>query len=176
MTDELVTVATFDTPTAAGFMRSQLEAEGIRVYTANEEVVGLAWHLGNAVGGIKLQVVEDDAQRAISILEEVEDDTPITSEEWQREEFDDSVGAGVADEEDARREAPIDELARRALRSALFGLLILPLQLYSLWLLVQIARENVPLGSSNQRRMLMAGVLDMYVVVVGILFLHFVFS
>ena len=62
MSDKLVTVATFGTPTEAALVRNQLEDQGIRVFLADEATVGMAWILGTAVGGVKLQVVEHDAE------------------------------------------------------------------------------------------------------------------
>ncbi|MEQ9066942.1 MAG: DUF2007 domain-containing protein, partial [Gimesia chilikensis] len=64
MSNDFITIATTSTPTEASLIRNQLEAEGIRVYLSDEEAVGMAWYLGNALGGIKVQVASEDADRA----------------------------------------------------------------------------------------------------------------
>ena len=58
MAGKMVTVATFDMPTEAHLAKGLLEANGLAAFLADELTVGVAWHLSNAVGGIKLQVAE----------------------------------------------------------------------------------------------------------------------
>lgn len=66
MSTELVTIATFNTPAEASIVRNQLEAAGIRCFLADEATMNMAWHLGVAVGGVKLQVAKQDAARALA--------------------------------------------------------------------------------------------------------------
>lgn len=54
MSTDFVTVATTGTLTEASLIRNQLEAEGIRVFLSDEATVGMAWYLGNAIGGVKV--------------------------------------------------------------------------------------------------------------------------
>ena len=54
MTEELVTIATFQMPTEAHLAKSALEANGMNAFLADELTVGVAWHLSNAFGGVKL--------------------------------------------------------------------------------------------------------------------------
>jgi hypothetical protein len=68
--DDFITVATFWNPAEAHVVRSRLEAEGIRAYLADEMTVTMDWLLSNAIGGIKLQVAEKDAARALRVLAE----------------------------------------------------------------------------------------------------------
>lgn len=69
MASELVTVATFMTPAEAHLARNLLEAEGVVAFIADEESVGMFWHLGNALQGVKLQVPLFQAELAVQILE-----------------------------------------------------------------------------------------------------------
>ncbi len=48
------TIATFSDSIAANLAKGQLEDAGIDTYLADEQTVGMAWHLSIAVGGIKL--------------------------------------------------------------------------------------------------------------------------
>jgi len=58
----LVTVAAFREPWEAHMFASRLEAEGVPAYILHEYHVWNAWHYSNALGGVKVQV--SDEQRA----------------------------------------------------------------------------------------------------------------
>ncbi len=68
MPDKLLTVASFSTPTEAEIVRSRLDLEGVRSFLSDETLVGMNWILGNAVGGVKVQVADSDFARAMEIL------------------------------------------------------------------------------------------------------------
>ena len=65
---ELVTIAEFDDSTKAHFARMQLEMEEIDAFLADLETISMDWLLGRAVGLIKLQVRDEDVERALDIL------------------------------------------------------------------------------------------------------------
>lgn len=69
MSEELVTVATTNNIVEAEFYKNQLEAEGIEVYLADDNIVGTFNLLANAVGGIKVKVPADEAAAAAAYLE-----------------------------------------------------------------------------------------------------------
>jgi Putative prokaryotic signal transducing protein len=91
LSDKLVTVATFSTPFEARVAKNRLEAEGIPVFLGDEESVGNLWHLGFALGGVKLQVSDDYIQRAMELLT-----TPPLEEEIEAES---DAGESPADSE-----------------------------------------------------------------------------
>src|SRR5437879_1927091 len=66
---QLVTVATLQSATEANLAKNQLEAAGIHAYLSGEEAA-MAWHMAGALGGIKLQVVDDDVEDALNLLEQ----------------------------------------------------------------------------------------------------------
>src|SRR5690242_12522571 len=68
MPEKLLTLATFATPEEAALAKNRLSEEGIPALLSDSEAVGIAWHLGNAFGGVKLQVAEDDMERGIEAL------------------------------------------------------------------------------------------------------------
>jgi hypothetical protein len=74
-----VTVATFWQPTYAHIARLKLESEGIDCFIIDENLVATDWLWANAVGGIKLQVPEEDLLVASEILRlpTAEQDDPI---------------------------------------------------------------------------------------------------
>jgi DNA-directed RNA polymerase subunit M/transcription elongation factor TFIIS len=67
--DRWITVATFSLPQQAHIARLRLESEEIDCFLIDENLVATDWLLANAVGGIKVQVREQDADRARSILD-----------------------------------------------------------------------------------------------------------
>lgn len=65
---ELVTIATFRDVHQAELAHGKLAAAGITSFLANENIVRLNWFWSTAVGGVKLQVSEDDVQTATGLL------------------------------------------------------------------------------------------------------------
>jgi hypothetical protein len=63
-----VTVASFRDLAEAEMARVTVDAEGIRCYLADAEVIRLDWTLSMALGGIKLRVPAADRERALERL------------------------------------------------------------------------------------------------------------
>lgn len=89
---DIITIATFSTPYEAQLAKGLLEENGILACVADEYTVGINWLYSNAVGGVRLQVIESDAERALELLEmEREADSAATEapgeqerqEEWE---------------------------------------------------------------------------------------------
>ncbi|MDM8001207.1 MAG: DUF2007 domain-containing protein [Dehalococcoidia bacterium] len=66
--NDLVTIATFSHPTEAYVPKSRLEAEGIPSFVADARTIDTYWLYSNAIGGAKLQVRQEDAEKALEIL------------------------------------------------------------------------------------------------------------
>ncbi len=64
----MITIATFDTMPDAHIALGRLRAEGIDARLADEHLVQTDWLYAIAVGGIKLQVSENDAEHARAVL------------------------------------------------------------------------------------------------------------
>jgi len=87
----LVTLRTFDNYVTAHIVKSKLEAEGIHCVLKDENTITLQWHIGNAIGGIKLQVPADQVHIADHILQETEQEAQQQSETigfWDDEDMD----------------------------------------------------------------------------------------
>lgn len=69
MGTRLVTIATFDLAAQARLAQNALQEAGIQAAVNDETLVAMEWVLSNAVGGIKVQVREEDAERAVVTLE-----------------------------------------------------------------------------------------------------------
>lgn len=80
MNNEATTIYTTYDVTEAGAIQSELEANGIRTFLADENIVGAHAFLANAVGGVKVQVAAGDEARAREILlERQQPRTPSTN-------------------------------------------------------------------------------------------------
>ncbi len=66
----MITVATFSKPEEAQLLRLRLEAGGVPAYVQDENVVLLYWFYSNAIGGVRVQIAEEDIDAAKEILAE----------------------------------------------------------------------------------------------------------
>ena len=153
MTRKLVTVATFDIPVPAHMALNALQAAGIRAIMADETLVAMDWLLSNAVGGIKIQVSEEDVERAVMVLEQKLGQHNEPQEHEGTEHQDDEHGA-FGDQEPVHpdeRPTPVshedphetppppserDQYARRALLAGFTGLVVPLVPFYALYLLL----------------------------------------
>ena len=65
----LVTVRTFTSPWDAYIVKGRLESEGITVFIANEHHIWVNWPLSNALGGVKLQVPNNQVEQAEQVID-----------------------------------------------------------------------------------------------------------
>jgi hypothetical protein len=178
----LTTVAAFDEPVRANLARNVLAAAGIEATIADSEIVAMDWLLSNAVGGIKVQVWEEDAERAAAVLEDEfgeeaghasdalgeaelarqalaelpEEEIEVRPEEVEPvEEPESSDEVRTPTEEQHER----DEYARRLLYAAVFSLLFFPLAFYALYLVLNAAFSPGPLSDRGRTRLLIGGVI-----------------
>lgn len=66
------TVAAFSQPIEAHLLRIRLEQEGIVAYLRDENLVTLDWLYSNAVGGVKVDVADEDYEQALEIFESLQ--------------------------------------------------------------------------------------------------------
>ena len=66
-----VTIRTFDHAMDAHLLKSKLESEGVECFLFDENTVSINPLYGIATGGIKLRVIEEDAERAMAILSDM---------------------------------------------------------------------------------------------------------
>ncbi len=164
MSNDLVTVATFANPVEANIAKNRLEASGVRAFLANEETVDMDWLLGNALGWIKLEVGEQDADAARAVLNqhhglkassavEIAEVSPAIAEAepiLEPDEEDDQEEEEGGDFDPALTIRERD--AGRAFRGAVLGVLFLPIQLYVFYLLLKIFISEEPLGDRAREK------------------------
>jgi DNA-directed RNA polymerase subunit M/transcription elongation factor TFIIS len=68
MDEKLVTALAFSTLWEAEIARSKLDSDGISAYLKDGHTVNMNWLFSNAIGGVKVQVVEGDLMKAREIL------------------------------------------------------------------------------------------------------------
>ena len=127
-------VASYTGLAEAHVARATLASEGIEARLAGEQLVGVAWHLSNAIGGVRLLVAPEDVERARQVL---------------------AVPEEVPAVEDLDEPGPGDALAAKAWKAALLGFIFAPplLHLWSLWLVAH-ARPRTDRGRRDARRSL----------------------
>ncbi len=67
---QLVSIKFYQNAIEANRDKQILEEEGVESWIANEQTVQSDWLLSQAIGGIQLQVFEEDLDRAVKILED----------------------------------------------------------------------------------------------------------
>lgn len=66
----LIIIASYRDLPLAELAKSKLESEGIPCFLLNKNMIGLNWLYSNALGGVELQVRNEDAEKASEILKE----------------------------------------------------------------------------------------------------------
>jgi hypothetical protein len=129
------TVAAFDNPVMAEMAKARLESEGLAVQLADEHTVGIAGHLATAIGGVKVQVPEEDAGHAREILANLD-----SIDLGDPEEYDPPTDLERRTHED--KVAVRAPTATRAMRAAVFSFFLPPLVLVSLYFAARYAASD----------------------------------
>lgn len=66
----LVTVSRYSLPYEAHIAKSRLDSEGIPSFVADEHTINMQWLYSDALGGVRLQVLEADVDAALAVLAE----------------------------------------------------------------------------------------------------------
>ncbi|HEY5175810.1 MAG TPA: hypothetical protein VII95_09640 [Terriglobales bacterium] len=72
MPDEPVTIAKFLTLGEAKLAQGKLISAGISAFVCDENMHAMNWHMGMALGGIRLQVPDSQVVRALEVLDDFE--------------------------------------------------------------------------------------------------------
>lgn len=64
----MITIATFSKPEEAHLFRTRLEAVGIPAFVQDEHFVQMDWLYSNAIGGVRVQIADDDLDSAKEFL------------------------------------------------------------------------------------------------------------
>lgn len=191
----LVTIAAFDQPAKARLTQNALQEAGIQVVVSDESLVAMDWLLSNAIGGVKVQVWEEDADRAVAILEQefgedgaglgpvdVDPDELAAEAEQAAPEIeeDQPAPAAASEPESPQAAAPYsrEDYARRMVFTALLGLMVLPVTFYAFYLLMNAAFGQGELSPRGRFYLYLGGAITLaglawFAVIPGWLFLEF---
>jgi hypothetical protein len=62
------TLAAFSKPIDAHMLIARLEGSGIAAFARDENMVTLDWLASNAIGGVKVDVADEDYQKAVECM------------------------------------------------------------------------------------------------------------
>jgi rubredoxin len=74
MLDELVTITKFVSLGEAKLAQGKLVSAGISAFVCDENMHAMNWHMGMALGGIRLQVPDSQVVRALEVLDDFDPD------------------------------------------------------------------------------------------------------
>lgn len=80
MLDELVTISKFLSLGEAKLAQGKLVSAGISAFVCDENMHAMNWHMGMALGGIRLQVPDSQVVRALEVLDDFEPEQSSVSE------------------------------------------------------------------------------------------------
>jgi Putative prokaryotic signal transducing protein len=149
---EVVTIYTFSSAIEASLAKHALEVEGLTAFLDDEFITRFLWHWTIAVGWIKLRVPEPQVEQAISVLL----DSRISVQDL---------------EENNWRLSWADQTVERMFRIAVLGLMCLPLQLYSLWLLIRLLVSGRRVTHSHYWKIALALFFSMPTIIILLLIL-----
>src|SRR5262245_25032077 len=130
-----VVFAMYHNPIEASLVRNRLEAEGIRVLVEGDTAADAFAGLGGAFATVKLEVAEDDLERARAVLDTVRDaptaEVPATDKPVDVTAEPPEGSAVVGDRADEGPEiGSVEYRASRALRAACFSPFFPPIFLF----------------------------------------------
>jgi hypothetical protein len=65
---DVKTIAAFSKPMDAHLLIARLEGSGIKAYARDENMVTLDWLASNAIGGVKVDVADEDYTKALEVM------------------------------------------------------------------------------------------------------------
>ncbi|MCK4913885.1 MAG: DUF2007 domain-containing protein [Planctomycetes bacterium] len=68
MDEKFITIATFNEPLQARLAKIKLNEEGIKCFLSGENFAATYWPTQAITGGVKLQVKNNDVEKAIEVL------------------------------------------------------------------------------------------------------------
>ena len=174
MSRRLVTIATFDQPAQARLAKNVLDEAKIQAAIGDENLVAMDWLLSNAVGGVKVQVWEEDAERAVTVLEQKLGErgeglgVKVSAEELATE-----AEAATPDEGEEPETPPAetpasletepaserDEYARRTAFAGILGLIFPPVAPFAVYLFLNAAFGEGNLSPRGRMNLWVGGLM-----------------
>jgi hypothetical protein len=181
---KLVTIATFDQAAQARLAKNALDEAGVQATVTDESLVAMDWLLSNAIGGIKVQVWDEDAERAVAVLNETLGD-PASGSDVSPEELaaqpDDAEGPpepepAAAPEDRYPPVSERDEYARRLVFTSWLGLMFPPFAFYAFYLFLNAAFGEGVLSPRGRYNLLVGGLIVIPTFALGLILLKLFFT
>lgn len=190
MGTRLVTIATFDQPAQARLAKNALDEEGIRSAISDENLVAMDWLLSNAVGGVKVQVWEEDADRAVAVLERkfgengeglgaagAPEDLAAQAEAAPPDEGEEPPPPSDGAESDAvPPPSEREEYARRLVFTAFVGMIFPPVVVYAVYLLLNALFGGGGLTSRGRFNLYLGGAMTVAMMVWFVYFVELILA
>ncbi len=161
MEDRWETCCTANDLSMANLVRARLESEGFEVLVPDENMGSMAWHLGNAIGGVRVQVPAADLERAVALLDqeelEVEDEDELAE---------DPNESPMPSTDEASEQESGDAIAHRALKAAVVSTFLIFVVPYVFSLVLQ-ARSEGDLSDTGRRNVRNATVIATIITIAG---------
>jgi hypothetical protein len=161
--DNFVTIATFTTSLEARLALALLGDAGIPATIINERVVETMWMWSQLVGGVKIQVPEEYEHAAQQLL--AKPPAEMAAINWDDIDCGDETADDEPDQPTLTSPNAREMLAERAWKSAVLGLLFVPLQPYAFCQLVDLFFRSEPLAARYQRFAWLAAAINLPVMV-----------
>ena len=180
MSDSLVTVATFGDTVEANLAKNRLEsAPASKLSSRTRKPSTWIGYWATRSDGIKLQVGDEDAEAARTLLSQHGDREASAALGPEEIRFESSLaeptpkleGVGKTRKRikkptnSSRHRPPGTRMPRARSRGAVFGVLFFPLQFYVFYLLLRVFLSDEPLGYRERRKAIIAGIINLPFVV-----------
>jgi rubredoxin len=106
MLEELVTISKFLSLGEAKLAQGKLVSAGISAFVCDENMHAMNWHMGMALGGIRLQVPDSQVVRALEVLDDFEPTDTGTSANDEDEEMEEVACCPECESLEIREVAP----------------------------------------------------------------------
>lgn len=158
--NDLITIATYNSVYEAKVAKTLLESQEIPVFLADENTIGTAWHLSQALGGVRLCVPSEFIEDALKLLDEVSSNPGDAKEN----------GTAADEENQVLLDAPrsvsaADRFASLSYKAAIVGL-ALPFvgQIYALVNALRAVSAKDRLSSKGKRHLFTASIISIIVI------------
>jgi rubredoxin len=88
MLEELVTISKFVSLGEAKLAQGKLVCAGISAFVCDENMHAMNWHMGMALGGIRLQVPDSQVVRALEVLDDFDPEAADARNDHDDDEMD----------------------------------------------------------------------------------------
>ena len=87
MNEEIITIKTSMFPAEVIVLKFRLEEEGISCFLNDDNIVSVHPLISSAVGGVKVNIKKSDLNKALDVINQLENERKIVNEKWEKEYY-----------------------------------------------------------------------------------------